>query len=71
MDCHIQWRQHRGSGNRASSCQNTKLNWTSAAVTTAATNIAITKTAGGAFTALGQINAVVYYEDFVPMASQP
>ena len=51
--------------------KNTKLNWTSSAVTTAATNITITKTAGGAFTALGQINAVVYYEDFVPMASQP
>jgi len=51
--------------------KNTKLNWTSTAVTTAVTSIAITKTSGGAFTALGQINAVVYYEDFVPVASQP
>jgi len=51
--------------------KNTKLNWTSSAVTTAITNIAITKTSGGAFTALGQINAIIYYEDFVPMASQP
>ena len=51
--------------------KNTKVNFTSTSITTATTNIAITKTGGGSFSAIGAINAIVYYEDFITQASLP
>ena len=50
--------------------QNTKMNVMHAAeITDDVTNITITKTGGGAFTAQGAITAIVYYEEFNEMES--
>jgi hypothetical protein len=49
--------------------KNTKVNSLTSAVVTAETDIAITKTGGGSFTAAGVIRAVVYYEYFETMAN--
>lgn len=52
----------------AAVAKNTKVNKMHAPeITTATTNIAITKNGGGDFTAQGTIRAIVYYEDFEAM----
>lgn len=56
----------------AAVAQNTKVNVMHDGVldiTSAATNIVITKTGGGDFTAQGAITAIVYYEEFNEMES--
>lgn len=48
--------------------KNTKVNSLTTDVTTATTNIAVTRNGGGNFTAQGTIRAIVYYEAFDAMA---